>query len=125
MHVPALQLSADKMSGPHCCRSGSWFSQTQNVDVLQKAFPQNFLPQNGRSSKPPKKAPLCKQGRICVLGYDCINTNVSRVLECFGVAPALSHALDMTGMLPEHLLTQELDRNQFKLSRMAPECGQN
>lgn len=35
---------------------------------------------------------------------------------------ALSHALDMAGMLPENLLIQELDRSQLKLSRMAPEC---
>lgn len=30
-----------------------------------------------------------------------------------------------SGMLPENLLIQELDRSQFKLSRMVPERGQN
>lgn len=44
---------------------------------------------------------------------------------CLGVAPALSHALDKAGVLPENLLIQELGRSQFKLSRMAPERGQN
>ena len=83
-------------------------NRRHDTDVLrvQKAasptgFPQKLLPRNAGSSKP--QLLFKNKGNICVLGYVYINDYVMCVwVGCFGPAPALSHAPDMAGMLPEH-----------------------